>query len=352
MRGSETGLQSTTDVGGADGDRVSAVEGSDQYSVKEELMLNQEGQSSEEEVEEESTEPENHSILPSSVLDKAGLIAEHFIASTRRSTLAPDELRSPQHTYQEGTSSKNTTANFTLMSPKEDTVSGPDRHVCKRRDSILSKQEQLLIDKVRSYYESAEQQDAGFSLKRRESLAYIPSGLVRSSVSHFNKFPRTDHWIKAPNMDTPLMTSSLASSDINTKPDEVTWHGTDGDVSVSHKPEEISDGCFRSSAEMIKVWEEMEKEVTRSQRDNKFRDASRFRGTTSVSQRFSRKTEHQEREPTAADDLGTITEESPAKVKHSHTPHKCNDVCFRLNVNIFQNQGIKSVLLLSCCNSE
>ncbi|XP_053344745.1 pleckstrin homology domain-containing family G member 3 isoform X1 [Clarias gariepinus] len=315
VRGSETGLQSTTDVGGADGDRVSAVEGSDQYSVKEELMLNQEGQSSEEEVEEESTEPENHSILPSSVLDKAGLIAEHFIASTRRSTLAPDELRSPQHTYQEGTSSKNTTANFTLMSPKEDTVSGPDRHFCKRRDSILSKQEQLLIDKVRSYYESAEQQDAGFSLKRRESLAYIPSGLVRSSVSHFNKFPRTDHWIKAPNMDTPLMTSSLASSDINTKPDEVTWHGTDGDVSVSHKPEEISDGCFRSSAEMIKVWEEMEKEVTRSQRDNKFRDASRFRGTTSVSQRFSRKTEHQEREPTAADDLGTITEESPAKSK-------------------------------------
>lgn len=301
---------------------ISAVEGSDQNEVKEEIVLNQDGQSSEEEVEEDCAGSENHSILPPSVLDKASVIAEHFIANARRSSAAPDELRSPQRIQQEVTSGKNASAHFNLLSPREEVVYGSDRHVCRRRGSTLSKQEQLLIDKIRNYYETAEQQDSGFSLKRRESLTYIPSGLVRTSVSHFNKIPHTDYRIKPPNTETSLVTSLPTSSDINTKPDKLRdMCSREVDGSVSQKSEEFSEECFRSSAEMIKVWQEMEKEVTSSLRESKFRDMSRFRGTSSVSQRFSRNTEDQvrEQELKAADDLSTITEESPVKVRHCYT---------------------------------
>lgn len=297
---------------------MSSVEGSDQNEVKEEIVLNQDGQSSEEEVDEDCGGSENHSILPSSVLDKAGVIAEHFTANTRRSIAAPDELRSPQRIKQEVTPSKNAAANFNLLSPREEMVSGLDQHVCRRRDSTLSKQEQLLIDKIRTYYENAEQQDAGFSLKRRESLTYIPSGLVRTSVSHFNKIPHNDHRIKPPNTETLMM----SNFDISAKPDKLRdLINTEVDGSVTHKSEELSEECFRSSAEMIKVWQEMEKEITRSPRQIKLKDMSRLRGTSSVSRSFSRNTEDQfkEQDLMAPDDLGTITEESPVKVKHCYT---------------------------------
>ncbi|KAB5540195.1 hypothetical protein PHYPO_G00099100 [Pangasianodon hypophthalmus] len=330
--GSSEGLKSISDCErakiGHSVYHVSAVEGSDLYEVKEEIVRNQDGQSSEDEVEEYCAGSENHSILPSSVLDKASVIAEHFIANARRSSAAPDELRSPQRNQQEVTSSKNVAANFNLLSPREEMVSGSDRHVCRRRDSTLSKQEQLLIDKIRNYYENAEQQDAGFSLRRRESLTYIPSGLVRTSVSHFNKIPHTDHRNKSPNTEISLVTSSPVSSDINTKPEQLgDLDSREADGSVNHKSEEFSEECFRSSAEMIKVWQEMEKEVTSSLRENKFRDTSQFRGTSSVSQSFSRNTEIQvrEQELVAADNLSTITEESPVKGKEDENERESTE---------------------------
>lgn len=331
--GYEKGLQSMSDCDLAQirHNVYHTVEGSDQYKIKEEIVLNQDGQSSEDEVEEDCAESENHSILPSSVLDKAGVIAEHFIANTRRSSAAPDELRSPHRIQQEVTSSKNEVVNSALLSPREDMVSGSDRHVCRRRDSTLSKQEQLLIDKVRHYYDNAEENDAGFSLKRRESLTYIPSGLVRTSVSHFNKIPHTEQ-IKPPNTETSLLTSSSASSDIITKPDKHRdLFSTEVDGSMSLKSEEE---FFCSSADMIKVWQKMEKEVTSSLRENKFRDISRFRETCSLPQSFSTNREVQVREQlNTAEDLSTITEESPVKVKHCYTYYTL--ILYTINVCVF-----------------
>lgn len=313
--GSETGLRSRPDCELAQlshsFNRVSAVEGSEQYKVKEEIVT-QDGQSSEEEVEEDFAESENYSILPSSVLDKVSVIAEHFLA--RRSSGAPDELWSPHRTQQEGT----------LRSPREEMGTGSDRYVCRRKDSTLSKQEQLLIGKIRSYYENAEQKDEGFSLMRRESLTHIPSGLVRTSVSHFNKIPHADHQINPPNTETALMISSPASSDLSPNPEKLgDLFRAQVDSSVRHKSEEVLGEDFRSPAEMIKVWQEMEKDVTNLPRKHKFRDLSRFRETCSVSQSFSRNTAGQVREqpPMTADDLGTIKEESPVKVKHCCTSY-------------------------------
>ncbi|KAI5606641.1 pleckstrin-likey domain-containing family G member 3 isoform X5, partial [Silurus asotus] len=277
---------------------VSAVEKSDKYEVKEDIVLNRDEQSSEEEVEDDCVESQNHSILPSSVLDKAGVIAEHFVANARHSSAGPDELRSPQHIHHE-------------VSSREELVSGSNRNVGRRRDSTLSKHERLLIDKIRNYYENAEQQDEGFSLKRRESLAYIPSGLVRTCVNHFNKIPHTDHR-KTSITETSLVTS--ADSDIRTEPDQLqNVLSIELNGSQAHKPEEFPEEHFCSSTEMIKVWQEMEKEVMSSVGGSKFRELSLIKGPSSFSQR--NKGDVRGPELIAADDLSTIIEESPVKGK-------------------------------------
>uniref|UniRef100_A0A3P9NCW0 Pleckstrin homology domain-containing family G member 3-like n=1 Tax=Poecilia reticulata TaxID=8081 RepID=A0A3P9NCW0_POERE len=174
--------------------------------------------SDEDEREAADGESSSPSILPSSVLDKASAIAQHF-TSIKRGSLAQDDARSlgcPSPRLPSRTGSmlslrsesadrplrlnSNSSdppeafggADLSLLSPRDDSLFEPDRSVRRRRDSTLSKQDQLLIGKIKSYYENAENQDASFGLRRRESLTYIPSGLVRSSVSRFNSIPRVE----------------------------------------------------------------------------------------------------------------------------------------------------------------
>lgn len=134
----------------------------------------------------EEEEEEGHgggSILPPSVLDQASVIAERFGSSMSRrgsvvldgrggSALSLDGVTPPQ---------ENMGSCSPLPSP------GSPRG-CRRR-SLLSTQDRLLLRKIRSYYEHAEHQDAAFSIRRRESLSYIPKGLVRNSVSRINSWP-------------------------------------------------------------------------------------------------------------------------------------------------------------------
>ncbi|GLD56910.1 pleckstrin homology domain-containing family G member 3-like isoform X1 [Lates japonicus] len=171
----------------------------------------QSGESSEDEEDEEDDkeaaekEGEATSILPSSVLDKANAIAQHFTNSIKRGSLAQDDTRSldcatPRLPSRTGSSLSlgaesadrplrlNSVCSdppetfgvtdLTLLSPRDDSLFDPDRGIRRRRDSTLSKQDQLLIGKIKSYYENAESQNATFSLQRRESLTYIPTGLA------------------------------------------------------------------------------------------------------------------------------------------------------------------------------
>lgn len=139
--------------------------------------------SSEEEEEEEEEGHGDGSILPLSVLDQASVIAERFGSSMSRrgsvvldgrsgSALSLDGVTPPQESM--GSCSP-------LPSP-----GSPQS--CRRR-SLLSTQDRLLLRKIRNYYEHAEHQDASFSIRRRESLSYIPKGLVRNSVSRINSWP-------------------------------------------------------------------------------------------------------------------------------------------------------------------
>ncbi|XP_010219682.1 PREDICTED: pleckstrin homology domain-containing family G member 3-like [Tinamus guttatus] len=134
--------------------------------------------SSEEEEEEEEEERALHapgSILPPSVLDQASVIAERFGSSfSRRSSLAPEEGRGSLPAAAAACSASRAVPPTPEAAPRSRPVT----------------RDRLLLDKIKSYYDHAEHQDASFSIKRRESLSYIPKGLVRNSVFRLNSLPR------------------------------------------------------------------------------------------------------------------------------------------------------------------
>eukprot|EP00066_Takifugu_rubripes_P025413 XP_011614679.1 PREDICTED: pleckstrin homology domain-containing family G member 3-like isoform X1 [Takifugu rubripes] len=227
--------------------------------------------------EEEMVLSGNKGILPVSVLDQAGVIAEGFMSSlSRRSSLVSEELafsspfvRSPSALEVE----TEVVANFT-PEPQETPLSigGPhepeERTLSEgQRRSTLSKQDRLLIHKIRRYYEHAEHQDANFSIKRRESLSYIPAGLVRNLSQQLNVGPRDQAALayrKGQSRNRPTSWAvfdlpGLGKSkniqhhkvpELKISPVEAkTWSQSGAD------PREEA---FRPSADMLRVWDDME----------------------------------------------------------------------------------------------
>ncbi|XP_034713675.1 pleckstrin homology domain-containing family G member 3 isoform X5 [Etheostoma cragini] len=163
--------------------------------------------------EEEEVLSDNKSILPSSVLDQASVIAERFISTlSRRSSLVSEDLgslacpspsidndvfKSPsacmdfeEQTQMLASSSlePQVTSESYFSTPAHDPAL--NALIGEELRSTLSKQDRLLIRKIRRYYEHAEHQDANFSIKRRESLSYIPAGLVRHLSRQLNSVPQ------------------------------------------------------------------------------------------------------------------------------------------------------------------
>ncbi|XP_059209331.1 pleckstrin homology domain-containing family G member 3 [Centropristis striata] len=159
--------------------------------------------------EEEEVLSGSKSILPSSVLDQASVIAERFISSlSRRSSLVSEDLgslacpspsidndvfKSPsacmdleQQTQMLASSSQEANLSTPAHDPELNGLAESELR------STLSKQDRLLIRKIRRYYEHAEHQDANFSIKRRESLSYIPAGLVRHLSRQLNSAPQEE----------------------------------------------------------------------------------------------------------------------------------------------------------------
>ncbi|XP_041831370.1 pleckstrin homology domain-containing family G member 3 isoform X5 [Melanotaenia boesemani] len=252
------------------------------------------GESSEDEDDNrEATEVESvsPSILPSSVLDKASAIAQHFTSSIKRASQSQDDARSlgcssPRLPSRTGSSlslsaesadrpprlnsissdppETFTGTDLTLISPRDDSLFDPDRIIRRRRDSTLSKQDQLLIGKIKTYYENAGNQDATFSLQRRESLTYIPTGLVRSSVSRFNSIPKDK--TSPPDLDPDLSANTGGRMVSSHSLDSLKSDPGDRPRSRSHS---IHDGLykdeeFRPSSDMIKVWQAMERQISQS----------------------------------------------------------------------------------------
>ncbi|XP_029454361.1 pleckstrin homology domain-containing family G member 3 isoform X2 [Rhinatrema bivittatum] len=276
---------------------------------------------SSEDEEDEAAIHETGGILPPSVLDQASIIAERFINNlSRRNSLALDDgkligcltprlssrsasilslecLEKPQHhnsscelqTCQPSEEVSSDPVNIVTecisplkgaLSPSlENTVEG-DRGSFKKKESMLSTQDRLLLDKIKSYYDYAEHHDASFSIKRRESLSYIPVGVVRNSVFKFNSLPRPESIRDFPGRNRIDSTSSNSSSTGPSRP--ASWASLDVPASVRHGASKPSSICqqlsdhlsrnaapeddfpvketeFKSPSEMIGVWEEIEK---------------------------------------------------------------------------------------------
>ncbi|KAK5916599.1 hypothetical protein CgunFtcFv8_011566 [Champsocephalus gunnari] len=244
------------------------------------------------EEEEEEGLSDDKSILPSSVLDQASVIAERFISSlSRRSSLVSEDLgslacpspsvenevlKSPsacmdleQHAQMLAQSSPEhqVTSETDLSTPTKD----PELHALIEGElgSTLSKQDRLLIRKIRRYYEHAEHQDANFSIKRRESLSYIPAGLVQHLSRQLNSVPQeegTPVSRKGLSRNRPTSWSVFDLPGLEKNRSAGTPQKTEPQRAVGAKArsQSISEASasteeeFRPSSEMHKVWQEME----------------------------------------------------------------------------------------------
>lgn len=223
--------------------------------------------------EEEEVLSDNKSSLPSSVLDQ--LTAEQLISSlSRRSSLVSENLSLDKDPFQSLSAHMDVEKQMEKMSdsssPEPQTSSkadllGPEPELSEgERRSTLSKKDQLLIHKIRQYYEHAEHQDANFSLKRRESLSFIPAGLVRQLSRQLNDVPkekagpayrkglcrnRPTSWsvFDLPGLEKGRMSEPRSSVEVKIR--------SNSTIEAFTAEEE-----FRPSSEMLKVWEVMETE--------------------------------------------------------------------------------------------
>ncbi|XP_033180987.1 pleckstrin homology domain-containing family G member 3 isoform X2 [Mastacembelus armatus] len=322
------------------------------------------GESSEdEEDEKEAAEKEGEatSILPSSVLDKASAIAQHFTGSIRRGSLSQEDTRSlscasPRLPSRTGSSLSLSaelidrplrlnsicsdptegfsTMDLTLLSPRDDCLVDTDRGIRRRRDSTLSKQDQLLIGKIKNYYENAGNQDVTFSLQRRESLTYIPTGLVKSSISRFNGFPKDetdqtnvlttssrfdsssreshatlptdaqDHIVSSDSLD------SLKSGQRSTEQGNLEGNLRSISQTLQYNPSDEEE--FRPSSEMIKIWQVMEQGLAISQSEDSGHKQPKEASENTRSPRIrpTKTLTNSCDQESGASDLSTITEES------------------------------------------
>ncbi|KAM3861148.1 pleckstrin homology domain-containing family G member 3 [Diretmus argenteus] len=331
------------------------------------------GESSEDEEAEEKEAVEKESeasrILPSSVLDRASAIAQHFTNSIRRGSL---DSPSPRlHSRTSSTPSLSAEPNerplrlnsdcsepqenfgvtdLTLLSPRDDALFDSDRGIRRGRDSTLSKQDQLLIGKIRSYYETAENQDATFSLRRRESLTYIPTGLVRNSVTRLNSIPKDEALAEEKNLLRETIQTNPSATTTSSIPDSALAPGTQGHMVSSasfdflefnpkrREPDDsgfnigggpdsvdmklpVEDEEFRPSSEMIKIWQAMERQISRSQSEGGGREitnkALRNSRAPGLGLSHSSQTPNMNSDQQSGD-LSTITEESiqPSPIQH------------------------------------
>nr|XP_040054954.1 LOW QUALITY PROTEIN: pleckstrin homology domain-containing family G member 3 [Gasterosteus aculeatus aculeatus] len=246
--------------------------------------------------EEEEALSGNASILPSSVLDQASVIAERFIGGlSRRSSLVSEDLGSPACPSPsiENDIFKSPSACVDLeqqtqtpaRSPPEPKVIGeavpstpapalaPNGRAEEEPGSTLSKRDRLLIRKIRRYYQHAENEDASFSIKRRESLSYIPAGLVRHLSRQLNSVPQEQ---AAPaqrkglsrNRPTSWSVFDLPGLEKIPSPGAQPQTKPQRPVEAKARSQSITDATttdeeFRDSSDMLKVWQDMEMEADR-----------------------------------------------------------------------------------------
>ncbi|XP_028293997.1 pleckstrin homology domain-containing family G member 3-like isoform X2 [Gouania willdenowi] len=228
--------------------------------------------------------------LSSSELDQASITAENFVEGTlsRRSSLVSEDLgrvscSSPEDNYafqiiSTCTDSEKCSQTLQPVPDLSPSVQEPALNdiIAEERRSTLSKQDRLLIHKIRKYYEHAEYQDANFSIKRRESLSYIPAGLVRNLSRQLNSTPQEK---PVPVHRKELSRSRPTSWSVFDLPGLERSQNAETCQKSPAKPRSCSmtdtlntDEEFRPSSDMLKVWQDMEIEEENREGQQEVRD--------------------------------------------------------------------------------
>ncbi|KAJ7989063.1 hypothetical protein DPEC_G00315660 [Dallia pectoralis] len=273
--------QDTMNSSGANGDCSELGEGDEDGAMKEETdgvlpvsVLDQASGISEHLV----------SVLPVSVLDQASGISEHLVSSLSPSgsVVVTEDLRSlscPSSCKENRTTSQSpdlreTSRTVVNSIPKhpllvEAKPFAPASIEFEGRSS-LSNLDQILIHKIRTYYENAEHQDASFSIKRRESLSYIPAGLVRQLSKQLNGSPQEQalpgHRKVSPNnrptswsvFDLPGLEKDKGISDASVLEPQKATDVKPSSQCLEATPAGDEEELFGPSIDMIQVWRDME----------------------------------------------------------------------------------------------
>ncbi|XP_051900290.1 pleckstrin homology domain-containing family G member 3 isoform X2 [Pristis pectinata] len=172
----------------------------------------------------------------------------------------------------------------TVRVPSSSPSDGPEKNKASTKDSSRMEDDRLLIEKIKNYYEAAEMSSDQYYLQRRESISFIPTGVVKDSILRFNykmAHERIEefHDDKASSGDNPPQPTTLPSNPVPSSGMESPQssgkllspsvfeqeeqrgphqgsapHNSDGDPGEGKSETE-----FKSCAEIIKVWREMEK---------------------------------------------------------------------------------------------
>ncbi|XP_056623490.1 pleckstrin homology domain-containing family G member 3 isoform X2 [Triplophysa dalaica] len=213
-------------------------------------------------------------LLPSSVLDKASDFSELFPGSPSRGiSLGADgscDMGCPSSRSESRRSSLLSCSTeirekeFRRSTPEPvhqtaaDRSFRPDQRPQKKNDT-LSNNDRMLIHKIRRYYEHAEDQDASFAIKRRESLSYIPAGLVRNLSRQLNDHMSDEDMALHKRASSIMRPTSWAVFNLPALESESRYKECIYDSKTSDGDEMCSkDEEFRPASDMVKVWQEME----------------------------------------------------------------------------------------------
>ncbi|XP_072405643.1 uncharacterized protein [Chiloscyllium punctatum] len=140
------------------------------------------------------------------------------------------------------------------------------------KGSVRMENDRLLIEKIKKYYESAEMANDQSYLQRRESISFIPTGVVRDSILRFNYQMAHESIPEGPSGKAPGHSRSAVSGS-DPHPPPGSGQLPLGSVQVPATPRAAAEpppnlrpveagpelAEFKSSAEILKVWREMEK---------------------------------------------------------------------------------------------
>ncbi|XP_045579404.1 pleckstrin homology domain-containing family G member 3 isoform X4 [Salmo salar] len=312
------------------------------------------------ELEDGAMRTEPSSILPASVLDQASVIAEHFVSSLSRrgSLVVSEELRSLGcPSPQPGSRSSSNPCLSTMLQEKAQTLVNstpeppllleantstpdprPDHLMEGERQFTLSKQDQILIHKIRRYYEHAEHQDASFSITRRESLSYIPAGLVRHLSRQLNGKPQDQavpgHRRSSPNIrptfwsafDLPGIEKEQRTNNTPVLEPQRAADPKPRSQSVNDAPVGDEEEFFRPSSDMVQVWQEIDVSGTLEEPKGSNSTEEIFHPRSHLSRKGGTSSDSPEAEYIEPmrileeSDMGSVSKESPVPLPVIITP--------------------------------